>query len=66
MRKLIERPRRGRLTTIMGLRGKRSPSQPVMGEVEHVGDHEPEGEGADLFVGDVEFAFDLLLDAGRM
>ena len=31
----------------------------------HVGDHEPEGERADLLVGEVELAFDLLLDAGE-
>ncbi len=51
--------------TIMGLRGKRSPSQPVIGEVSHVGEHEPEGERADLGVGDVELVLDLLLDAGE-
>ena len=31
----------------------------------HVGDHEPEGEGSDVLVGEVELAFDLLLDAGE-
>jgi len=32
---------------------------------EHVGEHEPEGERAYLLVGDEEFVFDLLLDAGE-
>ena len=31
----------------------------------HVGDHEPEDQGADLGIGDVEFAFDLLLYTGE-
>ncbi len=31
----------------------------------HVGDHEPEGERADLGVGEVELAFDLLLNSGE-
>ena len=31
----------------------------------HVGDHEPEGEGPDVLVGEVELAFDLFLDAGE-
>jgi len=35
------------------------------GRGEHIGDHEPEGEGADVFVGEMELDFDLLLDAGE-
>ncbi len=32
---------------------------------EHVGEHEPEGQCADVLVREVELAFDLLLDAGE-
>jgi hypothetical protein len=35
------------------------------GRREHVGEHEPESERADLGVGDVELAFDLLLHTGQ-
>ena len=35
------------------------------GRGEHVGDHEPEGQGADVLVGEVELDFDLLLNAGE-
>ena len=48
-----------------GLAGE-SVAQPAGdGRGEHVGDHEPEGEGSDVLVGEVEFAFDLLLNAGE-
>src|ERR1700730_17210092 len=35
------------------------------GRGKHVGDHEPEGKRTDALVGEMEFAFDLLLDAGK-
>ena len=48
-----------------GFAGKAVAQPAGDGRGEHVGDHEPEGEGADVFVGEMELDLDLLLDAGK-
>ena len=48
-----------------GLAGEAVAEPACDGRGGHIGDHEPEGERADLVVGDVELAFDLLLYAGE-
>ncbi len=46
-----------------GLAGEAVAQPSGDGRGAHVGDHEPEGEGADVFVGEMELGFYLLLDA---
>ena len=48
-----------------GFAGKAVAEPAGDGRGDHVGDHEPEGERADLLVGEMELGFDLLLDAGK-
>ena len=48
-----------------GLAGKAVAEPSGDGRRSHVGDHEPEDEGAEFRIGDVELVLDLLLDAGE-